>query len=182
MADNQKPLIKLAIFVLLLLSATNPVSAQANEKIAAIRKLVQAINNDSGYKIKALDNNYFTDVKNEVYDNGQELKGYYKNGQLKKIIYTVGLSNCMKTYGYYFYGKSLVFVFEKEDDYPLKKDGSGLDNSKLIPAFEGRYYIENGKIFQSKTKGQERSADSDKNRFNTDLKSFLEDLKHGKTE
>jgi hypothetical protein len=155
-------------------------SGQADEKVTAIRKLVQAINNDRGYKIKKLDNDYFTDVKNEAADNGQELKGYYKDGQLKKIIYTVGLSNCMKTYGYYFSGNNLIFVFEKEDDYPAKKDGSGPDDSKLVPGFEGRYYIENGKIIQAKTKGQERSVANDNNRFNADLKGFLEDLKHGR--
>jgi hypothetical protein len=159
----------------------NLLFGQTDERIISIRKSVQSINNETGYKIKTLTNDYFADEKNEDADNGQELKGYYKGGKLKKIIYSAGLSNCMKTYEYYLADAGLIFVFEKEDDYPYKKDGSGLDYSKLVPAFEGRYYFDKGNIFQTKTKGQEKSAYPDKNRFSIILKDFLKDLKHAKS-
>jgi len=169
---------KLIILSLFFLFAAHFSSGQNDIKIIAIRKSVELINGENGYHIKTLNNEYFTNVKNEATDNGQELKGYYKYGILKKIIYKIGLSNCMKTYEYYFSDAGLIFMFEKEDDFSVKSDNSGLDYNKLIPAYEGRFYFENGKLFHKIIKGKERSAEPDKDKFTTDLKEFLDDLKN----
>ncbi len=157
----------------MLLSAANSLFAQNTDKLLAVRTAVQAINNDSGYQIRMRDNDYFTDVKDEATDNGQELKGYYKNGVLKKMVYSLGLSVCMKTYEYYFSDNELIFVFEKEDDYPPK--GDGLDYSRLVNAFEARYYLDKGKVFETKLKGTQR-LDEGKNFFLQKMKSLLADL------
>jgi uncharacterized protein (UPF0333 family) len=77
-------------------------SAQTNAQIVTIRKAVQLVNNEKAYDIKNITNEYFVDVKSEAADNGQNLTGYYKSGKLKKIVYKLGLSNCIKTYKYYF--------------------------------------------------------------------------------
>ena len=172
------------IFISTFLVAINTSFGQLPEKIKSIQKLVEIINNDTGYTIKALSNDYFIDKKNESTDGGQELKGYYKGKKLKKIIYSVGISVCMRTYEYYLSDSNLIFVFEKEFDYPEIKDSSGeyvLDYSKTVPAFEGRYYFNNGKIIQFKNKGHERLSDDRKtkeNMFLGDVKNFLEDLKN----
>ncbi|MDB5005875.1 MAG: hypothetical protein JWQ84_3037 [Mucilaginibacter sp.] len=173
---------KLTTLTLALLLVSNLLLGQTDEKIIAIRKTVQHINSETGYKIKTLTNDYFADVKNEAADNGQELKGYYKDGELKKMVHSVGLSNCMKTYEYYFSGADLIFVFEKEADYPYKKGGFAFDYSKLVPAFEGRFYFEKGKIFKTLTKGKERSTDLNHNSTTANLKDLLDDLKKGKSD
>jgi hypothetical protein len=157
----------------LFLWTTNISFAQNADKIPAIRKTVEAINNDSGYQIRTRDNDYFAEVKNEITDNGQELKGYYKNGRLKKMVYSLGLSVCMKTYEYYFLDNELIFVFEKEDDYPEK--GDGLDYSRLLNAFEARYYLDKGKVFETKVKGAQR-LDEGKNFFLQKMTALIADL------
>jgi len=168
---------KLTILALPFLFITYFSFGQTNLQIVSIRESVQLINTEKGYYIKTLTNEYFTDVKNEDSDNGQELKGYYKSGKLKKIVYTIGLSNCMKTYEYYFSDSGLIFMFEKEDDFPIKSNGSELDYTKAIPAYEGRFYFENGKLLQTIIKGKERSGEPNKDKFTTDLKVLLDDLK-----
>ncbi len=157
----------------LFLCTVNISFAQNTDKISAVRKAVQAINADSGYQIRTRDNEYFSDEKNEETDNGQELKGYYKNGHLVKMVYSLGLSVCMKTYEYYFLNNELIFVFEKEDDYPPK--GDGLDHSRLVNAFEARYYLDKGKVFETKLKGTQR-LDEGKNFFLQKMKTLIADL------
>jgi hypothetical protein len=137
-------------------ASVSNIAAQPNTKIIAIRQIVTAINTQSGYKIKTLDNDYFEDKYGETPDNGVELKGFYQNGVLKKMVYGVGLSNCMKTHEFYLSGTDLIFVFLKEEDYPAT--ANGLDYNKLVAAFEGRYYFDGGKIFQTKLKGTQRNV------------------------
>lgn len=158
---------------------------QKDEKIKAIRKTIESINSDTSYTIKKLDNEYFVNEKNEATDGGQELTGYYKNGQIRKIIYTIGLSYGMTTYEYYFSNSELIFVFEKQDTYLQVKDSSGeftgFDYTKLELAFEGRYYFDKTKIFETKNKGKEWysniNKDNKASEFLTDSKSFIKELK-----
>src|ERR1700733_12637696 len=116
-------------------ASVSTIAAQPNTKIVPSSQIVTAINTQSGYKIKTLDNDYFEDKYGQMPDNGVELKGFYQNGALKKMVYGVGLSNCMKTYEFYLSGATLVFVFEKEEDYPVKPNGYELDYNKLVAAF-----------------------------------------------
>jgi hypothetical protein len=71
-------------------------------------------------------------------------------------------------------------MFENEDDFPAKSDGSGLDNTKLVAGFEGRFYFENGKLIQTIVKRKERSEEPDKDKFTNQLKALLDDLKNHK--
>ncbi len=138
----------------------------------AIRQMVTAINTPSGYKVKTLDNDYFEDKYGETPDNGIGLKGYYQNKVLKKMVYSVGLSNSMKTYEFYLSGPDLIFVFQKEQDYPATAAG-GLDYSKLVPAQEVRYYFDGQKIIKTITKGKGRPGGIEQG----DLLSTFNDLK-----
>ena len=139
-----KNLIAVVFFVLVYPA---PPFAQSDNKIIAIRQTVTAINTQSGYKVKTLDNDYFEDKYGETPDNGIKLKGFYQTGVLKKMVYSVGLSNAMKTYEFYLFGSDLIFVFQKEQDYPATAAG-GLDYSKLVPAQEVRYYFDRQKIIK----------------------------------
>ena len=145
--------------------------AQPAGKIIGIRQIVTAINTQSGYKVKTLDNGYFEEKYGETPDNGVELKGYYQNGALKKMVYSVGLSNSMKTYEFYLSGASLIFVFQKEQDYPAT--AGGLDHSKLVPAQEARYYFDGPKILKTIIKGKGRPGGIEQ----ADLLSTFNDLK-----
>jgi hypothetical protein len=182
MADKHpRTIILISAFFLL---ATSVSFGQDDREVQLIRQTVHSINTARNLKAKMLDNDYFTDKDGEAADNGREIKGYYQDGQLKKMVYSLGLSYCMKTFEYYFSGSELIFVFEKEEDYPEKSDKSGspvgLDYSRLAPAFEARYYFKNGKIFQQKTKGKQRIQQDDKALFINNLKSFIADLKTAK--
>jgi hypothetical protein len=162
---------------------------QKDEKIKAIRKIVKSIDSDTNYTLKKLDNEYFVNKKNEMTDGGQELTGYYKNGQIRKIIYGVGLSYGMKTFEYYFLENELIFVFEKQDTYLQLRDSSGeitgFDYTKLEPVFEGRYYFNKTKLIETKNKGKEwfvkNEEDNKEREFLEDSKSFIEELKKKKT-
>jgi hypothetical protein len=138
------------------------ISAQSTEKIKIIRATVERINRDSVYTIKTLDNEYFLAHEGST-DNGQELSGYFKAGDLKKMIFRIGLSYAMRTTEYYFSDNQLIFVFEKEENYPELKDSLGefvgLDLSKLEPAFEGRYYFDKAKMTEAKITGKQRITD-----------------------
>lgn len=145
--------------------------AQQNGRIAFIRQTVIAINTQTGYKVKTLDNDFFEERHVETPDNGLELKAYYYRGELKKMVYSVGLSVSMKTYTFYLSGPELVFVFEQDENYPEKADG--LDYSKLVPAAEKRFYFDKGMIFKTIIKGESRPGGPDPG----DLLSIFNDLK-----
>ena len=92
-------------------------------------------------------------------EGGGELTGYFKTGQIKKIVERIGLSYCVRTFEYYFWDGQLIFVYAKEEDFPYIDSTGTLDYTKLELAFEGRYYFDNGKIIETKMTGQKRVAD-----------------------
>lgn len=54
------------------------------QNIESVKKTVLNINQTKGFKIKTVPYSFFMD-KNQVTDNGIELKGYYKNNKLLKM-------------------------------------------------------------------------------------------------
>ena len=150
---------KTKLFLLTFLTFTTLLFGQTAKRIAAVRKKVETINTEKSYQIKKLDNDYFVNVKNESTDGGQELSGYYKNGKVKKIVYSVGLSYGLKTCEYFFSNDELIFVLEKQDQFADTKDQSnqvtGLDHKKLESVYTGRFYFENSKLFSIKQTGKE---------------------------
>ena len=157
---------KTKLFLLIFLTLTTLLFGQTAERIAVVRKKVEAINTEKSYHIKKLDNDYFVNVKNEAADGGQELSGYYKNGKLKKIVYRVGLSYGMKTLEYFFSDDELIFVFEKQSQFAAIKDQSnqaiGLDQTKFESIYTGSYYFENAKLFSIKKTDREVFGKIDK--------------------
>ncbi len=69
---------KTKLLLLTFLTLTTLLFGQNSERIAAIRKKVEAINTEKNYQIKKLDNYYFANVKNEATDCRQELSGIIK--------------------------------------------------------------------------------------------------------
>ena len=61
----------------------------SGQNLEPIKKTVQNINQTKGFKIKTVPYSYFMD-QSQVTDNGIELKGFYKNGKLRKMEHFFG--------------------------------------------------------------------------------------------
>lgn len=86
----------------------------SGQNIESVKKTVQNINQTKGFKIKTVPYSYFMD-KSEVTDNGIELKGFYKNGKLRKMEYFIGLSAWNIITEYFFSeNEKLVFIHSKK--------------------------------------------------------------------
>lgn len=141
------------IFYLIAFTACSSVQAQdQSSKIAAIRAAYTAINTDRTYKVVNLNNEVLLeDHPHEVPDGGEDLTGYFKGKEVKKIIYFLGISRGNYQYEYYFDKGKLCFVYETFDTFLQIPTGPNLSKTKTI--FEGRYYFDNNKLIAHKVKG-----------------------------
>ena len=130
---------KLFLF-LLFLSFTFALS----QNLDLIKKEVEQINNTKNFKIKTVTNDYFVNVKKEATDNGQELKGYYKNNQLRKITHFVGLSVWNIVTEFFYKDNQLIFVLESK--YQSVNENGFLKYPKLL--CKNRYYFNNNKLIK----------------------------------
>ena len=163
--------------------AVSTVYSQEEGKINRIKRTVEKINNDNSLTTKQLLNDFYVDKKNVITDNGQELKGYYKNGQLNKVIYTVGISCCMNTYEYYLTDGNLIFVYEKQETYTALTDSNGeFIDLDLELVFEGCYYFDHQKLIEIEKSGNKifEEENSKEQKFLKDIKEHIQDLKYGK--
>src|SRR6266498_5591119 len=114
-----------------------------DNKINKIRKTVEKINRDSAYAIKKLDSEEFLE---QLPDNGGELTGYFKNGQLVKIIEWIGLSSCVNITEYYLEDNKLIFTYTKGSESPYVDSLQTFDHNKLNKTMECRFYFDNDKV------------------------------------
>ena len=147
------------VWMLQFMDANSAKSSGSNTEVldpaaqTRIQEIVKAADVEKSYQAKTLDNAYFVS-HNEVTDGGQELTGYFENGHIRKIAYSVGLSLGLQKYRYYFDRGELVYVSVEEDDYPATNEG--LDYEKTEPVFSGEYFFLNGKLLRTNLKGQGR--------------------------
>ena len=141
-----------------------------SQNLNLIKKEVEKINNSKNLKIKTVPNDYFVDVKNEVTDNGQELKGYYQNNQLKKITHSVGLSFWKIIREYFYYNNELIFVLETK--YQTKDENGFINNPKLI--YKNSYYFNKNKLIKKIVKETSDTIDfvKEANELKDDLKNY----------
>lgn len=130
---------KLIPFLLIVLSGL--ISGQ---NIEPVRKAVQKINQTKDFKIKTVPYSYFMD-KSEVTDNGIELKGFYKNGALKKIEHFVGLST-WNIVTEYFFSENHQLVFVHLTKYQTLDENGYLEKPQKLS--ELRCYYENDKLIK----------------------------------
>ena len=115
-----------------------------SQDIKSISKTVVDINHIKNYKVKIVPYSYFMD-KNQISDNGIELKGFYKDGKLKKIEHFVGLSAWTIITQYFFSEKGkLIFVLTKM--YQIVDENGYMKNPKYLS--EAKYYYINEELRQ----------------------------------
>ena len=131
---------KMIPFLLIVLSGL--ISGQ---NIEPVRKTVQKINQTKDFKIKTVPYSYFMD-KSEVIDNGIELKGFYKNGALKKMEHFVGLS-AWNIVTEYFFSENHQLVFVHSTKYQTVEENGYLEKPQKLS--ELRCYYENDKLIKS---------------------------------
>lgn len=143
-----------------------------SQNIEFVKKTVQSINQIKDFKIKTVPYSYFMD-KSEVTDNGIELKGFYKDGKLRKMEHFMGLSAWKIITEYFFLenGK-LVFVYSKK--YQILNENGCLEKPKLLS--ELRCYYENNKLI--KTVGT--FNDEEKTDYLRESHKLIQDLKNYK--
>jgi hypothetical protein len=128
---------------------------QSGDKVEQIRKTVEQINKDSAYTKKTLDNEQWM---GQMTDGGGQLTGYFKNGQLVKIVEWVGLSSCTSIYEYYFQDNIFIFVYGQEKVFAYVDSTDAFDYTKQTVRMECRFYFDNGKLIKSKFNGQTRCS------------------------
>ena len=129
-----------------------------NDPIGDIRKQVQLINASKGMMVKVLNNEEFLD---QMPDGGGELKAYFKNGRLVKVVEWIGSSSCTQTTEYYIQEGKLIFVYCSGKDFSYLKSGS-TTSPKLV--MECRFYYQNNQLLKSLIRGKTKCSDApDKN-------------------
>lgn len=156
---------KLIPFLLIVLSVS--ISGQ---NIEPVRKAVQKINQTKGFKIKTVPYSYFMD-RFEVTDNGIELKGFYKNGVLKKMEHFVGLS-AWNIVTEYFFSENHQLVFVHSTKYQTVDENGYLEKPQKLS--ELRCYYENDKLIRSVG----ILNDNEKADYLKESKNLINDLKN----
>ena len=154
---------KLALFLIIIFSGL--ISGQ---NIEFVRKTVQKINQTKGFKIKTVP--YSLD-RSEVTDNGIELKGFYKNGVLKKMEHFVGLS-AWNIVAEYFFSENHQLVFVHSIKYQTVDENGYLEKPQKVS--ELKCYYENDKLIKSVG----TSNTYEKTDYLKESKNLINDLKN----
>ncbi|MCI0619490.1 hypothetical protein L0Y40_00425 [Candidatus Wolfebacteria bacterium] len=144
---------------------------------ADIMETVSVADAEENYQRKILNNEYFV-FRGSVTDNGQELAGYFKDGQVYKITYSLGLSYAVKKYLYYFDDGDLVFVYEEENNYPYVEEKGGLDYGRLEFAFGAVYFFQEEKLVMRRFKGERRSVYEEETMADVEAKLLADAERH----
>lgn len=125
-----------------------------NDELESIKQAFWTINNDTALQRVTLQGDKFL---GESVDGGGELVGYFKGDSIVKITEDVGLSFGVMKIEYYFKGGYLIFVYEKEKDFPYDDSTASFDYTRLSLVFEGKYYFHNDSLIKKIVKGKRSS-------------------------
>jgi hypothetical protein len=151
------------------------------ESIDQIRAHFKWINEQQDFIIAELNNE---DYLEHMTDNGAQLKGYYKNDTLYKLIQWTGLSYAIMTTEYYLWNNELIFVYDTEQNYKQVIDSVdgflGFDYSEAEVKYESRHYFVYGKEVKKLKKGKRLMELSQPRNFSSTLLSYQPLLKNKK--
>ena len=89
-------------------------------------------------------------------DGGGQLTGYFKNGQLLKMVERIGLSSCVNTTEFYLQDNKLIFVYTQGKEFKYV-DSLATFNSRIqTVTMECRFYFHNNKMIKSILTGSTR--------------------------
>jgi len=126
------------VFVITFLGG-NVFSQNIKQNIQEIREQFKWTNSQKDFTKVILENEEFTD---NIPSEGCGLEGYYKNGELYKIVQSNAVSNAVYTTEYYLKNSKLIFVFRKEVQFDAD------ENFKDKTTYEERVYYKNGEIIR----------------------------------
>ena len=149
------------------------VGAQTLEaKIEKIRVEVNHISLDSNYKTKTIENDEIPAYAEHGTDGGMSVTGYYKKGELVKIVEWVGLSHYVLISEYYLYKRDIIFVFVQEKDFPYVDSTGSFDYTHFKSGPESRFYLAKGKLLKSEYHGDPRILAEDIPQMISDCKEY----------
>lgn len=174
---------RLLIFILILTSNVNFVFSQTEkESIDSIRRQFKWINEQTDFTISELNNE---DYLEHMPDNGGQLKGYFKNDTLYKIVEWFGPSYAIMITEYYLWNNELIFVYDIEKNFNQIIDSTdgfiGFDYSKTEIKYESRHYFVNGQEIKKIEKGKRLMEFSIANDFISDAEIYRTVLENKKT-
>jgi hypothetical protein len=140
----------------LTLSFTISFGQEKTKLVNEIRKEVKAIDSDTTQKKVVLNNEEFLE---HATDGGGQLAGFYKAGQLRKIVRWVGLSNGNEIVDFYFKSNKLIFVHDQFNSFVYDRDKQTVRFDTTEKTFDGRYYFYNNKLIDQISTGHNRFED-----------------------
>jgi hypothetical protein len=144
------------IAIILTLSFSTSFGQDKTKLIHEIRTEFNTINNDTTLKKVVLNNENFLQ---HATDGGGQLTGFYKAGQLKKIVSWIGLSNGNETFEFYFKNKKLIFVYEQFNSFVYSDKEQTFRFDTTETTFVGSYYFYDNKLIDQITTGHNRFED-----------------------
>ncbi len=170
---------QIVIIFILVISGNLLFSQSEKQSIEQIRNHFKWINQQQDFVIAELNN---LDYLKHTPDNGAQIKGYFKNDTLYKLVEWIGLSEEAIVTEYYLWNEKLIFVYKVGKQYRTMYDDQGnmigYDYSKLDIKYEIRYYFEDGKEIKRLSKGERLTGNSRDENFDSNLQSYLPLLKN----
>ncbi|MFZ7143949.1 MAG: hypothetical protein ACO1G6_01290 [Bacteroidota bacterium] len=143
-----------------------------DQSLLIAQELIAKIESDTlNYTVKTLENEEFME---HATDGGGSLTGYFKSGELRKIISWVGLSSCYTIKTFYLEKESLIAVAGLEMDYNYDHATTTIDYSSSFKAYDFTFYFENDQLVSSEFEGRPRCS---KKLSDADAGALLEECK-----
>jgi hypothetical protein len=146
----------LILTVGLTLTFTISFAQEKTKLVNEIRKQVNVIDSDTTQKKVVLNNEEFLE---HAADGGGQLAGFYKAGQLRKIVRSVGLSNGNEIVDFYFKDNKLIFVHDQFNSFVYDPDKQTFRFDTTEKTFDGHYYFYNNKLIDQISTGHNRFED-----------------------
>ena len=117
-------------------------------------------------------------------DNGGQLKGYFKNDTLYKIVEWFGPSYGILITEYYLWNYELFFVYDIEKNFAQIIDSTdgfiGFDYSITEKKYESRHYLVNEQEIKKLVKGKRMMELSIPLNFKSDVEKYIAILENKK--
>ncbi len=112
-----------------------------NDSLVAIEQKVELIENNSTLDSQIFETEIISKELKQSSDGGFELIVYTDSTGIRKIVFSTGMSYGMLITKIYFENDTPIMIVDIEENFPVKKDQSGLDHEQLVEVYRISYYI-----------------------------------------